>query len=410
MADTPQEGKLTCFLDFTQVVDMASETIGGKILFATDDFYAPAENLLKSDSPTFKEHEYTEFGKWMDGWETRRRRVAGHDWCVIRLGIEGIILCFDVDLAHFAGNHPPRVSIQAAYLGEGKLPEIPPRGDRTGTAASLEEFATISELQSEHWSHLVPMTELKPGTLTFSHNYFLVSSRQRWTHVRLNIFPDGGIARLRVYGTGQKDWVTAYPKEPVDLAAIVFGGICVGFSNAHIGHPNNMIGVGKAKSAVDGWEIARRLDRPPVLETDEKGLLLGPGGEWAVFRLAHPGVITQIEIDTKHFKGNSPDSCKVDGCILTMQEEEDAAKSQWLLPASKWKSLLPTTKLLPDQSHQFDSLTLELQDVITHARLSIAPDGGVSRLRLRGFPSSICLLRVGKRPARLFEDCQQGQP
>ncbi|XP_015334987.1 probable inactive allantoicase [Marmota marmota marmota] len=402
MADASKEGKLTEFLDFAQLVDMASESVGGKILFSTDDFFAPAENLIKSDDPSFKEHEYTEFGKWMDGWETRRRRTAGHDWCVISLGIQGVIRGFDVDTSYFSGSHAPRMSIQAANLEKDKLPEIPQRGVRTGAAATPEEFAAIAQLKSDDWNSLVPMTELKPGSTASSHNYFLVNSQQRWTHVRLNIFPDGGIARLRVYGTGQKDWAATDPKDPVDLVAIAFGGVCVGFSNAHFGHPNNMIGVGGPKSMADGWETARRLDRPPVLENDKNGLLQVQGCEWAVFRLAHPGVITQIEIDTKYFKGNSPDSCKVDGCILTTQEEEDMVKKKWILPAHKWKPLLPITKLSPNQNHLFDSLTLELQDVITHARFTIFPDGGVSRLRLKGFPSSICLLRPRGDPRMRF--------
>nr|XP_021509248.1 probable allantoicase [Meriones unguiculatus] len=118
MSDTPKEGKLTRFLDFTQLIDMASECVGGKILFATDDFFAPAENLIKSNSPSFKEHEYTEFGKWMDGWETRRKRIPGHDWCVIQLGIQGIIRGIDVDISYFSGNYAPRMSIQAANLSE----------------------------------------------------------------------------------------------------------------------------------------------------------------------------------------------------------------------------------------------------------------------------------------------------
>ncbi|XP_047378982.1 probable inactive allantoicase isoform X1 [Sciurus carolinensis] len=393
MADAPKEGKLTRFLDFAQLIDMASESVGGKVLFATDDFFAPAENLIKSDGPSFREHEYTEFGKWMDGWETRRRRTAGHDWCVIRLGIQGVIRGFDVDISYFSGNHAPRMSIQAANLEEDKLPEIPQRGTRMGAAATPEEFEAIAQLKSDEWSYLVPMTELKPGNPASSHNYFLVNSPQRWTHVRLNIFPDGGIARLRVYGTGQKDWTAIDPKDPVDLVAIAFGGVCVGFSNAHFGHPNNMIGVGGPKSMADGWETARCLDRPPVLENDENGILQVQGCEWAVFRLAHPGVITQIEIDTKYFKGNSPDSCKIEGCILTTQEEEDMVKQKWTVPVHKWKPLLPVTKLSPNENQSFDSLTLELQDVITHARFTIIPDGGVSRLRLKGFPSSICLLR-----------------
>ncbi|XP_017707956.1 PREDICTED: probable allantoicase [Rhinopithecus bieti] len=207
---------------------------------------------------------------------------------------------------------------------------------------------------------------------------------------------------LRVLGTGQKDWTATDPKEHADLVAITFGGVCVGFSNAKFGHPNNIIGVGGAKSMADGWETARRLDRPPILENDDNGILLVPGCEWAVFRLAHPGVITRIEIDTKYFKGNAPDSCKVDGCVLTTQEEEDMIKQKWILPAHKWKPLLPVTKLSPNQSHLFDSLTLELQDVITHARLTIVPDGGVSRLRLWGFPSSICLLRPREKPMMKF--------
>ncbi|XP_008059862.1 probable allantoicase [Carlito syrichta] len=402
MADAPKEGKLTRFLDFTQLIDMASESVGGKILFATDDFFAPAENLIKSDNPIFKEHEYTEFGKWMDGWETRRKRIPGHDWCIIRLGIHGVIRGFDVDVSYFTGSHAPRMSIQAANLEEDKLPEIPERGIRTGAAATSEEFEAIDELKSNDWDCLVPMTELKPQNPASSHNYFLVNSQKIWTHIRLNIFPDGGIARLRVYGAGQKDWTATDLKEPVDLVAIAFGGVCVGFSNAHFGHPNNMIGVGRVKSMADGWETARRLDRPPILENGENGILLFPGCEWAVFRLAHPGVITQIEIDTKYFQGNSPDSCTVDGCILTTQEEEDMIKQKWNLPIPKWKPLLPATKLSPNQSHLFDSLTLELQDVITHARLTIVPDGGVGRLRLKGYPSSICLLRSREKPMMRF--------
>ncbi|XP_004709871.1 probable allantoicase [Echinops telfairi] len=402
MVDCPKERKPPRFPDFIQLIDMASESVGGKILFATDDFFAPAENLLKSDAPHFKEHEYTEFGKWMDGWETRWRRIPGHDWCIIKLGIQGIIRGFDVDISYFEGNYAPRMSIQAANYPEDKLPELPERGLRLGTAATAEEFEAISELKSENWNYLVPLAELQPGKRGSSHNYFPANVNQRWTHIRLNIFPDGGIARFRVYGTGQKNWTATDPKEALDLVTIASGGVCVGFSNSYFGHPNNIIGVGIAKSIADGWTTARRLDRPPVLERDENGILLVPGCEWAVFRLAHPGVITQIEIDTKYFKGNFPDNCQLDGCILTSQEEVDMIKQNWALPDHKWKLLLPATKLLPNQNNLFDSLTLELQDVITHARLTIVPDGGVSRLRLKGFPSSICLLWPREKPTSRF--------
>ncbi|XP_043783823.1 probable allantoicase [Cervus elaphus] len=387
MADSPREGKVARPPDFTQLIDLASEFVGGKILFATDDFFAPAENLLKRDNPRFKEHEYTEFGKWMDGWQTRRKRIPGHDGCVVQLGIQGAIRGFDVDTSYFTGDHAPRVSIQAANFEEDKQPEIPQREVRTGTAATPEEFEAISELKSDDWSCLIPMTEIKPGNSASSHNYFPVNSQQRWSHIRLNIFPDGGIAPLRVYSTGQKDWTAGDPKEPLDLVTIAYGGACVGFSSAHFGHPNNITGVSTAKSMEDGWETARRLDRPLILENDENGILLVPGCEWAVFRLAHPGVITQIEIDTKYFKGNSPESCKVDGCILTMQEEENMVRQKWDLLGHKWKPLLPVTNLKPDEMHVLDSLTPELQDVITHAKFTITPDGGVSRLDSRASPA-----------------------
>ncbi|XP_054422646.1 probable inactive allantoicase [Pteronotus mesoamericanus] len=402
MADLPREGKVARSPDFIQLIDMASESVGGKILFATDDFFAPAENLLKSAGPRFKEREFTEFGKWTDGWETRRRRVPGHDWCIVKLGVQGMIRGFDVDISYFTGDYAPRISIQAANLEEEKEPEMPQRGGRAGVAATPAEWEAVAQLRSDGWESLVPMTELRPGKPASSHNYFLVNSLQKWTHVRLNLFPDGGVARLRVYGIGHKDWTATDPKEPLDLAAIACGGACVGFSDARFGHPNRMIGVGQPVSVGDGWETARRPDRPPVLQSDEDGVLRVPGHEWAVFRLAHPGVITQIEIDTRYFKGNAPASCSLDGCVLTTQEEEDMIKQKWDLPAHRWKALLPVTQLSPGESHVFDSLTLELQDVVTHARLTIAPDGGVGRLRLRGFPSSICLLRPRERPMMRF--------
>eukprot|EP00069_Balaena_mysticetus_P000756 bmy_14887T0 len=340
MADSPREGKVARPADFTQLIDMASEFVGGKILFATDDFFAPAENLIKTNSPSFKEHECTEFGKWTSGWQTRRKRIPG------KLGVQGVIRGFDVDTSHFTrGDHAPQVSIQAANFEEGALGTSGPTPGR-------------SILKSNDWNCLVPMTELKPGNPASSHSCFPVNSRQ------------------------------SDPKEPLDLVTIVYGGACVGFSNAHFGHPNNIRGVGMAKSMADGWETAQRPDRPPILENDENGVLLVLG------------LITQIEIDTNYFKGNSPDSCRLDGCSRTTQEEEDMVKQKWDLPGHKWEPLLPVTKLNPDASHVLDSLTQDLQDSIAHAKFTVAPEWGVSRrLRLKGFRSSICLPRPRRRPA-----------
>ncbi|RXM31036.1 hypothetical protein EOD39_7321 [Acipenser ruthenus] len=267
----------------------------------------------------------------MDGWETRRKRIPGHDWCIIQLGVTGVIHGFDVDTSFFTGNYAPSISIQAACLSQDGIPEFPAQGDRTGTAASEEEFQAIQKLQSDSWVELVSIAALKPGYVDTCHNYFPVSSQQRWTHIRLNLYPGdkriveewscgicngyfslakryryGGIARLKVYGIGERDWTAVSPDEKVDLASLVNGGVCVGFSDAHFGHPRNLIGLGRAINMGDGWETARRLDRPPVLTVDDKGVLQVPGSEWSVFRLGHPGVITQIEIDTNHFKVSLP--------------------------------------------------------------------------------------------------------
>ncbi|XP_006626459.1 allantoicase isoform X2 [Lepisosteus oculatus] len=332
--------------DFLHLNNLACESAGGKVIFATDEWFAPAQNLLKRQQVEFKVDAFTEYGKWMDGWETRRKRIPGHDWCIVQLGVPGVINGFDVDTSYFTGNYAPSISIQAACLSQDTVPEIVPQGDRTGMAASNEEFQTIAKLQSESWVMLVPISELKPGYTDTCHNYFPVSSHQRFTHIRLNMYPDGGIARLKVYGIGQTDWSEVSTNDQVDLVALVNGGVCVGYSNAHFGHPRNMIGLGRAINMGDGWETARRLDRPGVLKVDQHGILQVPGSEWAVFRLGHPGVIRYIEIDTNHFKGNYPDSCKIEACSLRPEEEKHYTSINWKTDQeTKWIILMPILKI-----------------------------------------------------------------
>ncbi|MBN3281130.1 ALLC Allantoicase, partial [Polyodon spathula] len=345
---------------------------------------------LQRDSATFLPNAFTEFGKWMDGWETRRKRIPGHDWCIIQLGVPGVIHGFDVDTSFFTGNYAPSISIQAACLSQDGIPEFAAQGDRTGTAASEEEFQAIQKLQSDSWVELVSIAALKPGYFDTCHNYFAVSSQQRWTHIRLNLYPDGGIARLKVYGIGERDWSAVSPDEKVDLASLVNGGVCVGFSDAHFGHPRNLIGLGRAINMGDGWETARRLDRPPVLMLDDKGLLQVPGSEWSVFRLGHAGVITHIEIDTNHFKGNFPDSCTLEACVMTPEEEKENISMRWKTNQGlEWKILLPKTKLKAHHLHFFSGSAIELAEAVTHVRLTIAPDGGISRMRLWAYLHSL---------------------
>ncbi|KAG8580264.1 hypothetical protein GDO81_007211 [Engystomops pustulosus] len=226
--------------EFVQMNNLVCESVGGKVLFATDDWFAAAENLLKKGDPEFKTGLFTEYGKWMDGWETRRKRIPGHDWCIIELGVPGVIHGFHVDTHFFTGNYAPRISVQGACLQENI--SLPTRGDRIGSAATEEDFKAVERLHSEKWEYLLEMTELTPGYAESCHSYFHVNSKERWTHIRLNIYPDGGIARFKVYGIGQRDWSSCGPNDLEDLLSMANGSVCLGYSDAHYGHPRNLIG------------------------------------------------------------------------------------------------------------------------------------------------------------------------
>ncbi|PIO31785.1 hypothetical protein AB205_0163550 [Aquarana catesbeiana] len=188
--------------------------------------------------------------------------------------------------------------------------------------------------------------------------------------------PDGGIARFKVYGIGQRNWSLCSPNDLEDLLSMVNGGVCLGFSDAHYGHPRNLIGTGKAADMGDGWETARRLDRPPILKADDKGILQVPGKEWTIFRLGHPG--------------NSPNSCQIEVAVLTPKEEEEKTKAKWDVKFDDiWKTFLPITKLQPHKRHFIEGTLIALGEVVTHVRITIAPDGGLSRVRLWGFPRQL---------------------
>lgn len=366
---------------FTELNDLASEKVGGKILFSTDDWFAEAENLLKPEPPVWKEGVFTEFGKWMDGWETRRKRIAGWDWCVAQLGIPGIIHGIDVDTSYFTGNFAPRCSVQAACLDA----EFSGRGrqGRRGSAATEEQFQDINRKSvSENWEEIVPVSQLQPGYKTTCHNYFETNSKTRFTHMRLNMYPDGGIARLRVYGRAAPNWERIEPDQLIDLVAMENGGMCIGYSDAHFGQPRNLIQPGRAEIMADGWETARKATRPAILQANEKGILQVPGDDWCVFRLGHPGTITKIEIDTNHFKGNFPDSCRIEGCNIPEDKETETCK---IHHAEPWRIVLPATKLEADNKLFIDESDINKCGVVSHVRLTIAPDGGISRLRLWGF-------------------------
>jgi allantoicase len=330
-------------MEFTELIDLAAEKLGGAVLFANDDFFAPKENLLKASAPIFIEGKYTDLGKWMDGWESRRRRTPGFDWCIIRLGLPGKIRGVTVDTSHFRGNYPEQCSLEACELkGQPTVAEL------TDDSLSWSEILSVSRLRGD------------------SQNHFAIQSDQRFTHLRFKIFPDGGVARLRVYGEVTPDWDRLKRLGgPVDLADAENGGLVLSCSDMFFGHRHNLIMPGRAANMSDGWETKRRR---------------GPGHDWSIIQLGSPGQISHLEIDTAYFKGNFPDSCSL--------EAVNAAN----LPGGNvdgddvpWHSILPQTKLLAHTRHFFEA---ELRDAgtVSHVRFNIFPDGGVSRLRVYGKP------------------------
>jgi allantoicase len=328
-------------MDFTELVDLAAEKVGGAVLVANDEFFAPKENLLKSSAPIFIEGKYTDLGKWMDGWETRRRRTSGFDWCIIRLGLPGIIRGVVVDTSFFRGNYPEHFSLEACAL-----PGQP----------------TAEELQSDtiNWRPLLPQLPLAGD----SQNPFVVEGEQRATHLRFKIYPDGGVARLRVYGEVLPDWERLQRiGGDVDLAAVENGGRVISCSDMFFGHRHNLIMPGRAANMSDGWETKRRR---------------GPGHDWVIIKLGAVGQVRRLEVDTAWFKGNFPESCALEATHAT---DSSAATLSDL--SVVWKSILPRTKLQAHTRHFFENEILDAGQV-SHLRFNIFPDGGVSRLRVYG--------------------------
>ena len=330
---------------FTALADLASARVGGRALAASDEFFAPKANLLKPELPVFIPDQFTTVGKWMDGWESRRRRTPGHDWCVIRLGMRGRISGVDVDTSYFTGNYPSHCSVDALDTSRAMTAEL----------ASAE---------GPPWTEILPATALRGD----AHNYVALESPragQPWTHVRLNIHPDGGVARLHVYGEAVVDWNRiARNRRAVDLADIRLGGLVLGASDMHFGAKDNMIMPGRPKNMGDGWETRRRR---------------GPGYDWALVRLGASGMLKRIEIDTTHFKGNYPDSASVEGCFAP-------GATAVSLGSADWFEILPRTKLNPHHRHLF-TRELRTDGLVSHVRLNIFPDGGISRFRVYGFPA-----------------------
>jgi allantoicase len=314
------------------LVDLASEAFGGRAVEANDEFFAEKENLLKRSEAVFIADKYTDRGKWMDGWETRRRRTSGHDWCVVELGLPGVVRRVIVDTRHFSGNHPEACSIEGRAVG------------------------------SNQWAEILPRSLLEGD----SPNAYSVEASAVFTSLRLNIYPDGGVARLRVFGEPWFDWTAIQAsQQPVDLVSAVRGGAPLACSDRFFSDPSNLLMPGHSTHMGDGWETRRRR---------------GPGHDWVVLRLGHRGTIKTVDVDTSHFKGNYPASCSIEACDLDGGVEPDPA--DW--DSADWTEILDKQELSADAMHSFGVS----ERVATHVRFHIYPDGGVARLRLLGHPTA----------------------
>ncbi len=328
----------------THYVDLASERVGGETLACSDDFFAEMENLLKPGRGIFIEGKFTERGKWMDGWESRRSygRDNGRDsdWCIIRLGISGKIRAFDIDTNYFRGNAPEKVSVEACV-------------------------SAVEPDENTVWHTVLKAT----GVNAHSQNLFTLDAKEKhndtaWTHVRLTMFPDGGIARFRVYGEAEVNWDDFVEGELIDLASIRNGAKALLVSDMFFSDKNNLIMPGRGVNMGDGWETKRRRD---------------PGPDWSIVKLAAPGSVNKVIIDTCHFKGNFPDTFKLEGCVSDSDDFSDGS------PSVTWTTIIASTKLYAHREHLFTKeIIVEKDKPFTHVRLSIFPDGGISRMRVFG--------------------------
>jgi allantoicase len=317
--------------DFTILPDLAVRSLGGSVVAANDELFAERENLVKPEAPSYQTYTFGHKGQVYDGWETRRRRQPGHDWALVRLGLPGVVRGVVVDTAFFKGNYPPEVSVEGA---------------------SVEGYPTPDELQEAAWTPLVPRSAVKGD----APNRFEVEVPWRFTHVRLCMYPDGGVARLRVHGEAVPDprFLTA---GALDLAALEHGGEVTGCSNMFYSLPRNLISPGLARVMGEGWETARRRD---------------DGNDWVELRLAGAGVVRLAELDTSYFVGNAPGWASLRAVDARAADASDPAA---------WSELLGRTRLLPDTRHRF---RLPGGAEATHVRLDVFPDGGMARVRLQG--------------------------
>ena len=369
---------------FTQLTDLAAERFGGKALACSDDFFAEMQNMLKSGRGVFIPNKYTEQGKWMDGWESRRKRTEGHDWCIVALGAEGIIHGVDIDTNHFTGNYPPFASIEATHCDLGfQISDF-------GMGSNNPKSEILNPKLKVVWTEILSKSPLNGG----SQNFYEIAHREKWTHLKLHIYPDGGVARFKVYGEVSKNWEAIPADDIIDLAAATNGAKAIACNDEYFSHKDNINMPNRGANMGDGWETKR--NRTPN------------NRDWLILRLARKGFIKKILVDTCHYKGNYPDRCRLEGCNFPIENDfllqNIYGTSRDNREGVTWTPILPEMTLQADHEHYFEKEILT-QQAFTHVRLTIFPDGGISRLRLFGTVEKgvFTLAEINEMPPPLFE-------
>jgi len=317
------------------LVNLASPKMGTKILAFSDDFFGEVTRMLNDKDPIFIEDKYDNHGKWMDGWESKRRRDGVNDWAILKLGSSGIISKIEIDTSYFTGNFPPFFSLEGIYS------ETEPNKD-------------------SNWKSLIAKTNLVGDCK----NNFELNLKEKFNFVRLQIFPDGGVARIRLFGEVKYNWDRFNNEDIIELSSLKLGGSILAYNNAHYGDVSALLSEGRGKTMGDGWETRRRRE---------------PGNDWIIIKLAQKGIIEKIEIDTAHFKGNYPDRASIQAISI----DKNITTKDLIQSSENWDVILDETKLTADNIHE-NEINSNSKAEATHIRLNIYPDGGVSRLRIFG--------------------------
>jgi allantoicase len=316
------------------LIDLAQSRLGTKVVYKTDEFFAAAKRIINPWPPIFKEGVFDQHGKWMDGWETRRKRNKGHDYLILKLGKQGKINKVDIDTSYFNGNQPSKVSLEACF-SKKKIPN-----------------------KKSNWITILNKKTTKPN----SHHFFNIKNKSIFTHIKLNIFPDGGVARLRIYGA--MELKKNFGKGVINLTSVLNGATPIACNNEHFGRAENILAPGSGKNMGDGWETRRSR---------------GKNFDWLILKCATQGNISTIQIDTHHFKGNYPDKCSIQASYISGKIKNTAIVAK----SKKWKLLLNKVKLYAHKKHNFKN-NLMKNKKINYIKVNIFPDGGISRIRLFG--------------------------